>query len=140
MVTRKQLQDLAQIKLQEAEALFEAGFFDGCAYLCGYVVEFALKARICSVLHVDEYPEKGSRLREALRTHSFDDLVLLAGMGQEFTANYPGLFTNWLIGSKWAPDWRYNPQGSYDRLSAKRILDAVRSKLDGVLICISSHW
>jgi HEPN domain-containing protein len=45
MVTRQQLQELARTKLKEAEALYSAGFFDGCVYLCGYVVELALKAR-----------------------------------------------------------------------------------------------
>ena len=65
MATRQQLQLLAHAKLQEAEALFAAGFFDGSAYLCGYVVELALKAAICATLQIDEYPEKGSRLKEA---------------------------------------------------------------------------
>lgn len=54
MVTRQQLKDLALLRLKEAEALFAAGLFDGCAYLCGYVVELALKARICATLGVNE--------------------------------------------------------------------------------------
>ena len=59
MATRKELQQLALLRLQEAEALFAGGFYDGSAYLCGYVVELALKARICATLNIDEYPEEG---------------------------------------------------------------------------------
>ncbi|MGB2624020.1 MAG: hypothetical protein WAN25_16880, partial [Candidatus Acidiferrum sp.] len=66
-------------------ALFAAGFFDGCAYLCGYVVELALKARICSTLNIDEYPEKG-RLGDTFKTHGFDELRVLAGMERELAA------------------------------------------------------
>lgn len=140
MATRVQLQELAQLRLQEAEALFAAGFFDGCAYLCGYVVELALKARICGTLDLSEYPERGSRVKEAFRTHDFDDLKLLAGMEHEFSADRPVLLSNWSIASKWKPERRYEPPGSYDRMAAEQILNAIRARPDGVLECISSHW
>ncbi len=106
---RRYLQALAQLRLQEAEALFPVGFFDGCAYLCGYVVELALKARICATLGLNEYPEKGSRLKDAFRTHDFDDLKLLAGMEHEFSASRPVLLSNWSIASKWKLEQRYDP-------------------------------
>jgi hypothetical protein len=109
MATRQQLQLLARAKLQEAEALFAAGFFDG-----GYVVELALKAAICATLQIDEYPEKGSRLKEAFRTHDFDDLKLLAGLERVFSASGPVLLSNWSIASKWKPERRYEAPGSYD--------------------------
>jgi HEPN domain-containing protein len=50
MTTRRELQRLACLRLREAEALFGADCYDGCAYLCGYVVELALKAAICATL------------------------------------------------------------------------------------------
>lgn len=61
MANRRELQKLACLRLKEAEALYAAGCYDGCAYLCGYVVELALKAAVCATLGIDEYPEKGSR-------------------------------------------------------------------------------
>src|SRR5271169_5582887 len=123
MATREQLQVLARLKLQEAEALFAAEFFDGCAYLCGYVVELALKARICAPLSVDEYPK--SRFKGAFRTHDFNELKLLAAMENEFSASNPALLSNWSIASKWKPERRYEPPGSYDRAAAEEILDAI---------------
>jgi HEPN domain-containing protein len=140
MATRKELQALANLRLREAEALFSAGLYDGCAYLCGYVVEIALKARICAILGVNEYPEKGSRLKDAFRTHVFDDLKLLAGMEHEFSATRPVLLSNWSIASKWKPERRYDAPGSYDRAEAEEILNAIRAKPDGVLEWISSRW
>ncbi|RLC04104.1 MAG: hypothetical protein DRI57_28560 [Deltaproteobacteria bacterium] len=56
MPTRNELKELAKLRLKEAETLFNAGLYDGSAYLCGYVTEFALKARICKLLGIDEYP------------------------------------------------------------------------------------
>lgn len=139
MATRRELQKLSCLRLEEAEALFAADCYDGCAYLCGYVVELALKAAICATLGIEKYPEKGSRLREALKTHDFDDLKLLAGLDMAFTANSI-LFANWSAASKWRPERRYEPPGTYNRAAAKEILDAVSSYPGGVLACISQRW
>jgi len=139
MVTRRELQQLACLRLEEAEALFSAGCYDGCAYLCGYVVELALKAAICSTLGVAEYPEKGSRLRESFKSHDFDDLKLLAGMDQAFTASST-LLSNWSVASKWKPERRYEIKGTYNQAAAKGIMDAVGDYPDGVLACISLRW
>ena len=138
MPTREQLRSLAQLRLREAEMLFQSGFYDGCAYLCGYVVETAFKARICATLNVTDYPEK--RLQRSFLTHSFDDLKLLAGMDDEFNAGNPSLVANWSIASKWKPARRYEPQATYNRELAEAILNAVRSDPDGVLACIAKRW
>lgn len=140
MATRLQLQELALLRLEEAETLYASGLYDGCAYLCGYVVELALKARLCAALGVTDYPEKGSRLREALKSHILEDLGLLAGMAHELTSSRPVLLANSSLVNEWRPEWRYEPKGSYDSKAAERLLDAIRTKPDGVLTCISARW
>jgi HEPN domain-containing protein len=80
--TRKALQELSRVRLREAEALYNAGLYDGCVYLAGYAVELALKARICRVLHVREYPLSGE-LGRAFKVHGLDQLKLLAGLSAE---------------------------------------------------------
>lgn len=137
MSTRRELQRLACLRLREAEALFNSGCHDGCAYLCGYVVELALKAAICATLGIADYPD--DRLKGAFKTHDFDDLKLLAGMEQAFTAT-TALLTNWSMASKWRSQRRYEPEGTYDQVAANEILEAVRSYPDGVLACMSLRW
>ncbi|MDG6028095.1 MAG: HEPN domain-containing protein [Candidatus Brocadia sp.] len=43
----------------EAKALFDKGLYDGSCYLAGYVIELALKARVCKILDMTDYPESG---------------------------------------------------------------------------------
>jgi HEPN domain-containing protein len=55
-MTREDLRELSRLRLREAEVLYKAHLYDGCVYLAGYAVELALKARICRLLHIKEYP------------------------------------------------------------------------------------
>jgi len=64
---RQQLQQLARLRLREAEALYGARLYDGCVYLAGYAVELALKARICRLLGLSEYPLEP---KQAFRVHN----------------------------------------------------------------------
>jgi HEPN domain-containing protein len=145
MATRAQLKDLARLRLREAEALFSVGLYDGCAYLCGYAVELALKARICASLGIDEYPEKAgagirARLVEAFRTHDFDELWLLAGLKNDPSAATQSFVANWSVATRWKPERRYEPEGSYNRNDAEAMLNAIRMPPDGILPWLSSRW
>ena len=79
MPTKIELEQLAQTRLDEAKSLIEKGFYDGAFYLAGYVIELALKARICKVLDLSDYPDTG-KLGTIFKTHSFDELLLLSGL------------------------------------------------------------
>lgn len=81
-LTREDLKKLAKQRLAEAQELYRKGLYDGCAYLCGYVVECALKARICRYLKLKEYPSSGEYGR-IFKTHDFELLKLLAGLEGE---------------------------------------------------------
>jgi HEPN domain-containing protein len=96
MATRRELKDLAALRLREAEALFAAGLYDGAAYLCGYVVELALKARICRLLNVNEYPDTG-KLKNVYGVHDLDQLLLLSGLRRRLDPTNKPVFDNWAI-------------------------------------------
>jgi HEPN domain-containing protein len=138
MPTRNQLKKLSILRLKEAEALFDAGFYDGAAYLCGYSVELALKARICKLLNINEYPE-GGKLNQAYKIHDFEQLLLLSGLKSDMTAS-SATFVNWQIATPWKPDRRYEAKGTYSRNDAREIIEAVRVKPDGVLRWIMKYW
>ncbi|HCC57522.1 MAG TPA: hypothetical protein DEQ47_09700 [Solibacterales bacterium] len=70
---RATLQQLAELRLKDAEALLAAGQWDGAYYLPGYCIECALKACAAKQFRLHEVPEKS--LVNAFYTHDFDKLV-----------------------------------------------------------------
>ena len=135
MATLEELKELSNLRLREADVLFQAGLYDGCVYLCGYVLESALKACICKTLAIDSYHDESF-----FWTHSFDKLKLLAGLQKEITLAQPALFQNWSIATEWKPESRYQPAGKYGRADAEKVLEAIRSDPNGVLQFLSRRW
>ena len=114
--------------------------YDGCVYLSGYVVEFALKARICTFLNLNEYPETGD-LGRIFKTHDFDVLKVLAGFQNEISITKNArLFENWSIATKWKPEQRYSAAGTYSEIEAKGRLSSIKDKPDGVLVWLTKRW
>src|SRR5690348_11889977 len=102
---RQQLQQLARLRLREAEALYNARLYDGCVYLAGYAVELGLKARICRLLGLSEYPLK---LGQSFRVHNLEQLKALAGITRDIDINKNReLFSNWSRAVEWDPEQRY---------------------------------
>jgi len=50
MLDKKEINEIARARLEDAEVLFSARRYDGAVYLCGYAVELGLKSRICNTL------------------------------------------------------------------------------------------
>jgi len=141
MPTRVELRDISRLRLQEAEALYAAGLFDGCVYLCGYVVESALKACVCRTLDISEYLDAHRTLGRTFKTHDFDDLSTLAGIKTQLQANRNGaLWLNWNIATAWKPERRYEPPGRYLAQDALDLLNSIRDNPDGVLTWLSQRW
>jgi len=135
--TRNELKTLARLRLKEAECLYRSRFYSGSEYLCGYVVEFALKARICKVLNLEEYPAEELRVS---KTHDFDVLKLLAGLKKDLE---PGrnkeLWENWSVATKWKPELRYQLPVKDSREAAKVVIESIKGK-DGVLTWLARRW
>jgi len=74
MPTRNELKQLAKTRLQEAKTLFDKGLYDGACYLAGYVIELALKARICKILDLTEYLQSGE-ISRAFKIHKYVEKV-----------------------------------------------------------------
>ena len=132
MATRQELKDLANLRLREAEALYAAGHHDGAAYLGGYVVELALKARICRLLGTVNYPDTG-KYKQVYATHDFDQLLFLSGLQPKLVAGSQ-LFANWSIALPWKPERRYSPVGTFSQQDALDILEAIRDPTNGIQI------
>jgi HEPN domain-containing protein len=142
MIRSGDLQRLAEVRLKEAEALFAAGMYDGCVYLCGYVVEMALKACICKTLKVPEYPDEEQGTKSAFKTHDFDSLVLLAGLRpavEDKRKASKDFRENWSLATGWKPYDRYVLNGKTAE-NAEATLNALRSPTEGVLVWLSKQW
>ena len=142
MPKRAELKELAKTRLREARALFACGLYDGSYYLAGYVVELSLKARICRLLDMEDYPESGD-LSRSFKIHKLDDLLRLAGLERRFEkakmAN-PNLLTNWSLVTEWKEDFRYKPVGSSTKLRAQDTIAALEDKNDGIFTWIKKYW
>ena len=57
MIKVADLRKLVRARLKDAKSLLSERRFDGAIYIGGYVVEIALKARICRTLKWTEFPE-----------------------------------------------------------------------------------
>ncbi len=128
------------MRLREAEALFAANLYDGSFYLCGYVVELALKACICKSLALPEYPDGEAGVRQ-IKTHDFWVLALFAGLRsliEEKRSASPDFAGNWSIVTGWQLDDRYAIRKS--RQNAQAMLEALRSNPEGVLPWLSQRW
>jgi HEPN domain-containing protein len=140
LATRAQLKELARLRLKEAEHLYQQHLYDGCIYLCGYVVELALKARICRILGIQNYPETGE-LGRLFKTHDFSVLKLLAGLDSEISlAKNKALFQNWSLVLNLKVEDRYKPRGTYSSVQAQQVLKSLTDKPDGVLTWLSKRW
>jgi hypothetical protein len=74
---RVQLQQLAELRLEDAEALIASGRWAAAYYLLGYCLECALKACIARQFRTDEVPDR--KLVNSFYTHRLDELLLISG-------------------------------------------------------------
>jgi hypothetical protein len=104
------LQSIAKARLQDANVLFTNERTDGAGYLCGYAVELALKARICTTLNWQGFPETRREFENfaSFKTHKLDVLLALSGQEQRIKADY---LSDWSTIATWDPEARYRPIG-----------------------------
>lgn len=145
MIKREDLKLIALIRLKEAKVLYKNGFYDGAAYLCGYVVEATLKAMICKNLKITDYPDDDSSIKNAktiFYSHDFDRLVLLAGLQKEISLTNKknkDLFKNWSLLTTWKPDHRYRVN-EYTKQDVKDLLNALENRSSGFFSWIKRKW
>jgi HEPN domain-containing protein len=131
MITQSDLQNNAEERLKDAEALLAAGRYDGAIYLGGYVVELSLKSRICTVLNWKGFPQTRSEFQnyQSFKTHNLDVLLALAGVEEKVKTAY---LAEWSAVATWDPEARYNPMGRANKGDAELLIESAK-KLLGAL-------
>jgi hypothetical protein len=137
-VNRSDLKKLAEIRLQESATLLKERKYDGAYYLCGYVIECALKACIAKQTRRSEFPDR-DLVRESY-THDLTKLVKLAGLEQDLKReahSNPDFSDYWNT----VKDW--NELSRYARTKAPAAHDlytAVSDRQNGVLQWVKRYW
>jgi hypothetical protein len=98
---------------------------DSAAYLCGYAVELALKARICMTLNWEGFPQTRSEFEgfASFKTHRLDVLLILSGEEQRIKEEQ---FNEWSAIVTWDPEARYKAVGHFARDQVEVMVASVR--------------
>jgi hypothetical protein len=138
MISKKDLETLAETRLGDALHLFQATRYSAAYYLAGYAVELGIKACIAGVFQANVIPEKS--FVNAVYSHKLDELLGLAGIKkqlQDDMRNDPVLSAAWGVASKWNETSRYD---MWDQFAAASMIQAVGDKNHGVLQWLKRHW
>jgi hypothetical protein len=152
MIKYEVLKQLAEVRLEEAKLLHNAGYYDGAVYLCGYVTELALKARVCKHLRLKEYPDSGV-YKQKFRSHNPTELLLMGGLANAIYLDPKDkkrtkLFQNWTILTQWNETtnegWdvavRYTAPGTYSEEESRKRLEALEQQVVGFFSWIKKIW
>jgi hypothetical protein len=137
-MNRTDLQQLAEVRIEEARVLLSQNMPDGAYYLAGYAVECGLKACIAKLVNQYDFPDKQSVLDSY--THDFDLLVRTAGLVAERDAEQAsniGFRENWQVIKSWSERSRYV---RYSSTKAQELYDAITDHVNGVLPWIKVRW
>lgn len=131
MIATAELRRIADAKLADAVALYQAGRYDNAVYLGGYAVELVLKARICDTLGWDGYPETGGEFHhlQSFRTHDLGMLLHLSGQEARIVSDFSGAWSEVL---KWNSAARYLAAGSTNLDNCLKMLDAVALLVEAI--------
>lgn len=140
-VNRAELQQLAEDRILDAQALLAARRWSAAYYLSGYAVECGLKS--CVLAYVTGSPDvifQDKRYSEKCWTHNLEDLVKLAGLDAVLDADgaaNPLLGRNWLVVRDWNELARYQQKTEFE---ARELVDAINDNTNGTLQWIRARW
>ena len=137
-MNRAGFQQLAELRLREAEALLAAGLPDGAYYLAGYSVECALKACIAKRTQMHDFPEK--KLVNDSHTHNLKELLRLAELKTELDSVLdadPEMRSNLETVQDWSETARYQRKTVLDTIA---LMTAIENQKGGLLPWIRQRW
>jgi hypothetical protein len=138
-MNRTDFQNLALIRLTEAQALLASGNPSGAYYLAGYAVECALKACIAKETREHDFAPRPETVRD-MYTHDVAKLVKVVGLKGALdsrSAAEPVFDRLWSIVSSWSEQARY---ATFTQAEADDLIDAINDPVHGVLSWLQQYW
>lgn len=129
-MNRGEFQELAIVRLQDAKVLLDNECYDGAYYLCGYVIECALKACVAKKTKEYDFPDK--KLIDKIYTHNLTNLLGVVGLKPEGEIG-----VNWAVVKDWSEQDRYK---RHSEIESKDLYEAVSNPNEGVLEWLKQHW
>lgn len=108
-MNRFDFQELALLRLKEAQTLLQNNCSAGAYYLAGYAVECALKACIAKLTAQYDFPDK-DRVNQS-HVHNLKKLIDVAGLNQKLLDRMRednDFFSAWNIVKDWSEKSRYD--------------------------------
>lgn len=135
--TRRELQQLARMRLKDARVLLRSGNVEGAYYLTGLSVECAVKACIAKNTKRHDFPPDKDAIRD-IYTHTLSKLIgaarLQADLDAEKANNVP-FKSKWDVVKDWDVKCRYATGG----LNARDLYRAVAGR-NGVMQWLRQRW
>ena len=124
MIEAAELRRMADARREDANTLYQDGRFDAAMYVAGYVVELALKARICETLGWKGFPSERKDFEglQSFQTHDLKRLLHLSGIEDRILRDFTA---EWKTVSTWNVAWRYLTVESQDQTQCAQMLEAV---------------
>ena len=136
-MTRRDLQQLSNMRILEARQLLVSHNYSGAYYLSGYSIECGLKACIARKTRRFDFPEL-TVVKDSF-THDLKRLVKIAGLEQELNLKLSDatFASNWATVKDWDVETRYKID---TQTQAEEIIYSITSRRNGVLAWIKQRW
>jgi hypothetical protein len=137
-MNKSELEDLAAIRIKEAQILLTANCYQGAYYLAGYALECTLKACIAKQVKEFDFPDK--KLANDSYTHKLADLVITAGLKQKLTEQEKQneeFKLNWAVVNKWSEESRY--ECVIKKQDAHDLFNAITDNESGILSWLKKY-
>jgi hypothetical protein len=138
-MNRTEFQEIAQVRIGEAEVLLAQQKYDGAYYLAGYAVECGLKACIAKLTNQYDFAPRPKFIHDHY-SHEIEKLVKTAGLTAQRDADAatdPDLQANWGVVKDWTEETRYERK---TQAQAQKLIAAITDAAHGVLPWIKQRW
>ena len=138
MNTIREITDLADKRLNEAELLHVNGMEEGALYLAGYVIELMLKACICKNLDIENFYVKPIKTgKQAFFTHDLDQLMTLSGLRTIFDKE---VITNQILADSWQDICNWSEERRYISVATHEEVTIFLSSIKTFLTWFLQNW
>jgi hypothetical protein len=137
-MNKNELEQLADIRIKEAEILLQADCYHGAYYLAGYALECLLKACIAKQVKAFDFPDK--KLANESYTHDLSKLVVTAGLKlqlQQKERQDTAFKSNWKTVNDWSEEDRYDCD--IEKEEAHDLFNAITDHTSGILPWLKNY-